>query len=730
MAIRPLLKRILRILPLASVAGLLLIALFLVASVEQEDSQLGSMSLAIFLLTALALLVLLAAIAQRLVRLVRQARAHAPGARLRARLVAIFIALALPPVIVVYLFSVEFVNNTIEGWFNTGAEPALADSIEMAQLFLDLRTRQSRDQLSRIAAGLPDTSDEDALLDYLFSRVSSSGPVELALLTPSGRVDTLVHINPQLMVANLPTAFALSQAVRGQEYSAAEPGQDGLRIRVLMPLDAPSGAGPGLILQGIFPLPENFSSLAAGIEQAYFRFENTSFLRQRLQQSFILILSLVLGITALLAILLAFNAAGRLVRPIRDLAAATELMRDGQFPETLNVTSRDELGFLVESFNNMASELQQTQQQLEAQRQYLETLLSRLSAGVIAFDSQARLAASNQSASDILGIDLAARRGQQLEQLREEFPEFSPLFEAIGRRIDEDSDSWRQEIKLERADHALALVCRGSSLPDRPDSKQRGHVVVFDDVTMLDQAQRQAAWAELAQRLAHEVKNPLTPIRLAAERLQLRLADQLEPAQAELLRKSTNTIINQADALRGLVDAFGDYTRPGKIRNEALDITTLITSNVELWTAGASGVSFELQLDHGQARPSGDAGRFGQVLNNLVQNAREAHPSGSPHLRLQSSVIHEADRDWLQLRITDDGPGFSAEILPRVFEPYVSTKPRGTGLGLAIVRRLMEEMGGRIQAGNAVEGGACLTLQLPLRTPWNQANALSSRADL
>ena len=720
MATRRLLSRVLRILPLASVAGLLLVALFLVANVQQESSRLGSMSLAILLLTGVALLVLLVAIGQRLVRLIREMRAEAPGARLRARLVAVFIALALPPVVVVYLFSVEFLNNTINGWFDTGAEPALADSIELGQLFLDLRTRQARDQLSDIAAALPLRADEDELLDYLFARVSSTGPVELAMLTPAGRVDTLVHIDPQRMVSDLPSAFALNQAARGDEYSAAEAGDRGLHIRVLVPVQTTPGGAPERVLQAIFPLPDDFSRLAANIEQAYFRYENISFLRQRLQQSFVLILSLVLGVTALLAILLAFNSARRLVRPIRDLAQATELMRAGEFPETLDVTSRDELGFLVESFNSMASQLNRTQQQLESQRHYLETLLGRLSAGVIAFDSLGHLSASNRSASDILGVELGKMQGQEIETLRKSMPELGELFSVIAQRIDEASDLWRQEIKLERADRALALVCRGSTLPDATLPGGTGHVVVFDDVTMLDQAQRQAAWAELARRLAHEIKNPLTPIRLAAERLQMRLGDDsdpdCDPESARLVMRATSTIINQVDSLRRLVDAFGDYARPGSTQREALDLEPLISGIVDLWSAGDTGVRFELDLQHGDARPIGDAGQFQQVLNNLVQNAREAHPDDAPTLRIHTELrTGDENNDWLELVVTDDGPGFDPEILPRVFEPYASTKPRGTGLGLAIVHRIVDQMGGSLEAENAPAGGALIRLHLPLR---------------
>ena len=715
MAFRTLLKRIFRALPLAAFAGLLLSALFLVANVEQESSQLGRMSLWIFLVTGIALLVLLAAIATRLVRLIRDVRQHRPGARLRARLVSIFVALALPPVVIVWLFSTEFLTETIAGWLDAGTEAALADSIELGQLFIDLRTREARDRMRRIADGLPADNDEDRRLDYLFRQVTSAGPAELTLLDRSGQVEALVHIDPSRIVADLPSSFALSQAVRGETWAAAEPAGDaGLQIRVLLPVDG--GFGEPGALQGIFPLPDDFAGLAERIEAAYFRQENVAFLRQRLQQSFVLILSLVLAMTALLAMLLAFNAAKRLVRPIRELADATELMRRGQFPESLTVPSRDELGFLVESFNDMATELETTQRELNTERGYLQAVLGRLSAGVLAFDASRRLKAVNESAMAILELEPSAVHGRTPSELAERYPALKALFEEVDRRIDQGGAAWRREIKLERADAALALVCRGSVLPGSA-GLEAGQVVVFDDVTELDQAQRQAAWAELAQRLAHEVKNPLTPIRLAAERLQLRLEPALDETQRPVLDRATRTIIHQVDALRELVDAFGDYTRPGVARREPLDVDALIRDVVELWTAGDSGVTVDLQSGTGDARPLGDPGQFRQILNNLIQNAREAHPDEAPRLTIRTSIRAHDEREWLVLELVDDGPGFDPGLLDRVFEPYASTKPRGTGLGLAIVHRIVDTMGGRIRADNPPGGGARLTLELPVPAP-------------
>jgi len=715
MADRTALSRFGWVLPLAAVAGLLLVALFLVAGIERDASQTGRLSLVILVLTGVSLLVLLVAIARRAWKLLHELRNAAPGARLRARLVLVFLALAVPPAAIVFLFSVEFLDNTIDGWFDTGAEPALADALDISRLYLDERTRRARDRMEQIAADLPTALDEDRRIEYMFDQISSSGPSELAILDSSGRVEALVHIDPERMVATLPSAFALDQALRGQDYATAEESDTGLRVRVLVPLSDAAGLAPGQALQGIFPLPVEFSGLAGRIEQAYFRFETISFLRQRLQQSFVLILSLVLGITVLLAILLAFNAARRLVRPIRDLARATERIGRGEVPEPLEPGSRDELGFLVESFNSMARDLDRSRQQLEGQRRYLETLLGRLSAGVIAFDADRRLTAANPGASDILGIDLGARTGADLDQLAAAFPAGVELFDTIRERIRDGSGRWRREIRIERAEGTLALVCRGSTLADPDAPKRTGHVVVFDDVTVLDQAQRQAAWAELARRLAHEIKNPLTPIRLAAERLQLKLASRLEASEADLVARSTGTIIKQVDLMRDLVDAFGDYARPASTRREPLDPAALIEATVELWSAGDSGVSFELAFDHDDARPHGDPGQFQQILNNLVQNAREAHPRGTPKVRIATSTGSDQGQDWLIVEVDDDGPGFDAAMLERVFEPYVTSKPRGTGLGLAIVHRLVDQLGGRIEAGNRPGGGGRLVLRLPLR---------------
>ncbi len=708
---RQLLRRGLRAVPLVAVLAVLLSSLYLVSSVEQEATQLGRAAFWVFVITALALLILVVVILGRLWRLVQRVRRREPGSRLTARLVTLFVALALPPVVVLYLFSLEFLSETVSGWLDVEAEQALADAIELGQMFMDVRSREVRQQVARLGERVILT-DDDALYDQLLATVSSAGPTELAVLDPAGRAEVFVHIDPSRLLSDAPSSFALAQALQDEEYATAEPGDQGLQIRVLRNLGpATVGASPRL-LQAIYPLPAQFSDLAGGIEQAYFRYQNVSFLRARLEQSLVLILSLVLLLTVFLAMLLAFNAARRLSQPVRDLALATEELAAGRFPRELAVTSRDELGFLVDSFNTMTRELSASRRELEAQRRYLEIVLGRLSAGVLAVDRDGCLSAFNESAGRILDLHSEQDRGRSLAELAEARPDLRPLLDLVARHAGSLAADWRKEIQLGDPGQPLVLVCRGSDLP--PETG--GQVVVFDDVTVLDQAQREAAWAEVARRLAHEVKNPLTPIQLAAERLQYKLQDDLPPAQRELLGKATTTIRAQVDTLKRLVDAFGDYARPSPMRREPVSPAALVSEVADLYGSGDVPIRFHLDLDSEAGEILADAGRLRQVLLNLVRNAQEAHAEGRPTLSVQLQRLVQDQRDGVLLLLRDDGPGFSDEVLARVFEPYVTTKTRGTGLGLAIVRRIIEEHGGTITIakpeGDAAPG-AVIRIWLP-----------------
>lgn len=714
----PLAYRLVRVLPWASLVLVLLTALYLVVNVEQDTTELSRHALWVFLSAAIALFILLVLIVGRLIKLRNRIQNNEPGARLTARLVKIFSALALPPVLVLYLFALQFLSETVEGWLDAQTEQALAQSIELGQMFLEFRTREVQQDLNRIASGLASV-EVQSWDDALFESIRSSGPTELSVFDASGQAQASVNINPQVLMPESPNAFALAQVLSNENYAVAEPGEDGLIIRVMRRLESAMLGQAPLIVEAIYPLPDEFSGMAQDIEQAYYRYQNVSFLRSRLEQSLVLILSLVLALTALLAILLAFNAARRVTQPVKDLAEATEELAAGRFPKVLKNTTPDELGFLVDSFNTMTHELAQSRQALESQRRYLEVVLSRLSAGVIAVDSQGHLTALNPSACEILNLDPNLSKNQSIADVAKDHPRLSALFDLIAERVTVPSGEWRQEIQISNrlddlsSDQApLVLVCRGSDLP----GETGGHVVVFDDVTVLDQAQREAAWSEVARRLAHEVKNPLTPIQLAAERLEHKLAGKLTGEQAELLTRATSTIGTQVDALRRLVDAFGDYARPKPPKMESIDVCAVAQGVMDLYASGDQAVVFKFDC-RSPVMVYADAGRLRQVFLNLIRNAIEAHPKHEPCI---SIAMHpsKTDANKVIIEVADDGPGFLPEMLDQVFEPYVTSKVGGTGLGLAIVRRIIEEHGGEIEITDATDhplGGALIRFSLPIR---------------
>ena len=710
-----------RTLPIAAVLVVLRASLFLVTDVEQGGGGFSRHYLWVLGAAAIALAVLLVVITLRIINLVLKVKRAEPGARLAARLVRTFLILALPPALLVYAFSIEFLNETVDGWFDVEVEAALSDSLEMGQQFLDARTLEVRNQLVRTRNRIEGTAASD-LFGRLLEQVSVNGPTALTVFTDRGRVVATADIRAGAGSTDRPSDFALLQANQGGEYAAAEPAGEGLlKVRALVRLPNPEPGAEDWLLQAIYPLPANFTQLADRIAREYEAYQNAAYLRARLKQSFALILSLVLLLTVLLAILAAINAARRLVSPISKLAEATRAVADGDFERQIEVPGRDELGFLVESFNRMTQQLKQASEEtersralLQAQREYLQTVLARISAGVIAIDEDNRLVTANNSAGDILRLSEADSAGRSLEELAAAHPAEADFFTGVAEEIARASKTWRREIKLERSGKPLVLVCRGSSLPAL-DTGGSGHVVIFDDVTVLDQAQREAAWSEVARRLAHEVKNPLTPIQLAAERIRHKLLADLGEKDAQVLDRGTRTIVSQVESLKSLVNAFGDYAQEPKLATRPVDLHDLIRDVAELYATAERPLALNLDLDAGLTAIHADDGRLRQLLHNLVRNAMEASSSDQQAV-IQISTANPAGSDQIQLLVRDHGPGFDETILEAPFEPYVTSKPRGTGLGLAICRKIVEEHGGRIQASNHPEGGALIEVTLPLDT--------------
>lgn len=704
--------RLLRRLGIVAVAGglllLLLSALYLAASAEGLGNRFAAWYPLVFVGAGLAVLLLALAIGARLLKLRGQLRAGVPGARLTRRLLLLLVLLALPPIGLVYGFAVRFVGTSVDTWLRASTPQALDAALEIARLQLeerreDVLARSGRvQQRLTLAAGAHGPALEDAL--------DAEGALQLALFDLEGRLRHVAAAEPGLLLPAPPSEAArLALEGTGREF-AIERNEGRINARVLLRLPREP-----LLLQALFEVPARQAELAEQIEAAAFGTRQALFLRDALKQVFVLILSLVALLSMFMAVLIAFDLARRLVAPIARLADATRAVASGRLEPVPGPLPRDELGFLVESFNRMTGDLARSQAaaaaaaaETERQRAFLATVLARLSSAVLAVDAQGRLQGANAAAAELCALDLDSLQGLPLSALGERCVFLAPLTELAARRLAEQAPEWRQELAVEQGGERRLLMLRGASLPEG------GQLLVIDDTTAIDRARRDAAWSEVARRLAHEVKNPLTPIQLSAERLRRRVLPQLAPAEAEVLDRATHTIVAQVDALKTLVNAFGEYARPPQLQLQPLELNALVAEVLELYEQ-APGLQLERSLDPALPPLRADAGRLRQVLHNLLKNAQEAGAE-RPTLciRVLTRAQVDAGRSWVELVVEDDGPGLPEGFSSDWFEPYRSSKPRGTGLGLAITRKIADEHAGQLLAENRAEGGARFSLRLPI----------------
>ncbi|MEO8671380.1 MAG: ATP-binding protein [Tahibacter sp.] len=706
-----------RALPALAVLALLMCALLLADDAAAGSNRLGRWYAWMLGFAATALLVLVVVIGQRVLRLVRDVRREAPGARLSRRLLAMLMLLALPPVIVVYGFALNFLNATVDAWFNVRLEQSLDDALEIGRLYVDERlraTEQSSVALAGELAKLPATERQAHMDDA----IEALGATELTLFGDNATVLATVSSDSRFLTPTFPDATSLMRMSGAGRYASAEPINGALMLRVLLKVG--DGAAYAGTLQALFPLPEKLRPLTQRIEGANFDFQRLKFLRGSLKLSFTLVLTFVLMLSVLFALLAAFGVARRLVAPVGRLAAATRAVGAGRYDTPLPVASRDELGFLLNSFNQMQRELerasaraQRSTQESEAQRAYLKAVLEHLSAGVLGIDRNGILRTANRAAETILGVPVARQIGQAIATMRHDQPPLAPLFDSLQRHLREGARDWREEIVIERDSERRVLLLHGTELM-AGGAEDAGYIAVFDDLTLLNRAQRDAAWAEVARRLAHEVKNPLTPIQLAAERLRRRFIGRLPPDDTDVLDRATRTIVSQVEALKAMVNSFGDYARPPQLSTRPLALHALIGEVLDLYE-NDQRLQLTRRFANDELMVRADAGRLRQLLHNLLKNALEAiGESSKPRVEVSTRRIDEGGRAFVELAVTDNGPGLPEGFGERWYEPYTSSKARGTGLGLAVVKKIVEEHGGTIRADDAADGGACFRLRLPL----------------
>lgn len=706
--------------PVALLFILLLTSLSLMSSATQNSAMFGQLYSLLLAINVLALLLLLALIARHLISLIRRYRDHEPGSRLTVRLVIMFVVLSVAPISVLYYFSLQFLNRGIDSWFDVRVEQALEDSLELGRTALDSRLRELLRQTRLQVDSLAQEPDAIAALNIHEMRQQAEA-LELTLLTFNGKIITSSTTDPANVVPTLPNSAILQQLRTGLDYAALEPIRNrGLNMRIVMLVPNPDPLGDPRLLHALYSVPERLDTLANSVQAAFTQYKELAFLRKPLKYSFILTLSLVLLLSMLAAVWAAFFSARRLVAPISDLAEGTRAVAAGNYDKRLPLPGKDELGFLVRSFNDMtrriaraSEEALSSQRQAEEQRTHLEAVLACLSSGVLTLDENGVMHTTNSAASLILGIELEANPDLSLVQLVDLHPQLEPLAETIGHQLGKESGTWQAEVILFGPNGRQVLICRGSPL--RGEQGQAAeHVIVFDDVTTLIQAQRDAAWGEVARRLAHEIKNPLTPIQLSAERLRHKYLGTMAAEDAEILDRSTHTIVQQVESMQEMVKAFSDYARPPKLQLKSVELENLINEVLDLYR-GDERVAIDLETAPDLPLIDADVGRLRQLLHNVVKNSLEAGDATHPiQLRVTISDIHKKSAHFVELCFHDNGPGFPEPILNRLFEPYVTTKPKGTGLGLAVVKKIVEEHGGILWAENADGGGATITLRLPV----------------
>jgi nitrogen fixation/metabolism regulation signal transduction histidine kinase len=714
-----------RILPTATVAlgGLLWLAgLLLLAQSAQNSTQFGRLHPWILMFNVAGLVVLVALLVVKLGQLVRDWRGNVIGSRLKARMVWIFGVLATLPILIVYFFAVQFLSRGIDSWFNVEIRQSLDDALVLSRAALEVRMREHLADTELIADELLDvTGSASGLLESLRRDV---GALELTLATGQGRVLGVSKGPSADIVPESVPDEVLLQVRQGNPFVALEPqASGGYLVRAAVAI-RPAVPGQSMrVLQAIYPVSERLSGLADTVQAAYQQYGEKDYLRRPLKTSFILTLTIVLLLSLLAAWYGAIFTAQRLVQPIQDLVAGTRAVAQGDLDTRLPLTSHDEMGFLVHSFNDMTKRLRRAradqlaaQQVAEQERGNLAVVLGNLSTGVIVLEPDLTIRSANRAAGSILGDDTSGWIGRHLDEVSGEPGLGHQLLAACQERLAAGQSAWREQFAFQLESGSRVLMCACSRLPGEGEQSS-GHVLVFDDITVMLQAQREAAWGEVARRLAHEIKNPLTPIRLSAERMRHKLMPALAEKDAQVLDRGTETIVQQVEAMKEMVNAFSEYARAPRIDLATLDLNALVAEVAELYRAHGVNprLRIELDLDPQTVGVLADRGRIRQLLHNLLKNsveALEAQPRGE--IRVVTRSVRHGDDDFVELRVEDNGPGFQREMLGRVFDPYVTSKTKGTGLGLAIVRKIVEEHRGHIEADNRAGGGACIRLELPV----------------
>lgn len=703
------------------------------------------------------------------VRLLNQVRRRQFGARMTARFALYFTVMGMLPGVLIYVLSVQFMSRSIESWFNVRVDTALEAGLDLGRSALDAQLEDVNQRTQQLAREIQDSGASVGVV--LNSLRQQAGFEDAMVFTNAGRIVAYSSDNIQRALPPLPPNNVLNYLRVAREYAATElaltndeeaarvnatedlQGYEPLLFRVVVPL----GSNDSILsqytqssekrwLQVVQPVPERLAQQASQVQQGYSDYQELAVSRMGLRKLYGTTLTLALILALFAAVAAAIAISRRLVRPLLVLASGTQAVGVGDYrPLPEPRSDKDEVGQLTHSFNRMTRQLDEARamvennrRQLERSNVYLESVLSSLSSGVLVFDESFKLTTYNAAAQSILGLDLEALKGLPLEAADDDSGFAQTVRQAFRAHtaVASSRSYWQQQFELNfGSEHAMqatvvTLLARGTAL--RVGARPNGYLVVFDDISDIISANRLVAWGEVARRLAHEIKNPLTPIQLSAERLAFKLKSKLEGNDAAMLERATNTIVNQVASLKQMVDDFREYARTPPAQLQDLDLNALIVDVLTLYgwepehpyTTAENGVQVKWTVDLQGNLPliEGDPTQLRQIIHNLLSNASDAttalvSESGAPRMaeievRTTCSQDQGESMHGVRLEVLDNGPGFDEGVLARVFEPYVTTKATGTGLGLAIVKKIIEEHGGTIDVSNRQTGGARITILL------------------
>lgn len=694
----------------AIVATLAAISLYLLTSASANTGLLSSYYPFLLAVNGLVTVTLAAMVIYQLVRLRHEYRSQHFGSRLKFRMLMMFAFMALLPGAMVYIASLQVVRS-IESWFDMRVDSALEGGLALGQNALDYLVEQIK---SKAAAMTLDIENQPNIPVTQLNRLREwAGVSSVIVFGANGQVLVSATDNDTArLLPDAPPLHEMRRVFQERRLSVIEGDPGGqLLIRVLVLIEGRGLARAPRLLQLTQPVPETFSQHAKAVQEAYRDYQQLILARDDLKDIYSLTLTLTLLVALLTAIAVAFVFARRLAAPLRILAEGTEAVAQGDFSPRRALPARDELGILTHSFNQMTRQLEEARAQtersqieVESARAYLESVLTHLSTGVLVFSAEGVLRAANRGALNILSDELASFENITLAT----WPRHTVLRDALLEGFAAHKADWEIELEIPHPDTPpITLLIHGSRLPK---STGEGMVVVFDDITRLIEAQRTAAWAEVARRLAHEIKNPLTPIQLSAERLAIKLSPELDEAGRQMLERSTLTIVNQVEAVKNLVNAFRDYAHLPAPTLMPLNLGELIREILTLYESSPANIVLQMPADLSYVM--GDASQIRQIIHNMLQNALDAL-NGQDNAEIVLSASN--DNGWVLLSCQDNGPGFPPEVLAHAFEPYFTTKAKGTGLGLAMIKKIVTEHGGKVKITNR-DNGSGAGLRICLRT--------------